>query len=99
VRIDLAPLARRQFASQIQDLVDRHAHRAAARLKTRVMDFLKGHLARFPRAGRPIPYPNTHETWIPRTPYVVIYRINDDRQEIVVLALFHVAQDRSRFEP
>ena len=99
MKIVLSPLARRQLASQIQYLVDQHAHRPAARLKRRVISYLNTHVAHFPKTGRAIPYRNTYETWIPRTPYVVIYRLDDRARTITVLALFHTAQDRTHFDP
>jgi addiction module RelE/StbE family toxin len=42
--------------------------------------------------GRPGLVPGTRELVEP--PYVIVYEVHDDRGEIVVLAIFHGAQDR-----
>lgn len=39
-----------------------------------------------------------YESWIARTPFVVIYRVDDEAEVITVLALFHHAQDRAEFD-
>lgn len=91
--------ARRHVASQIGYLIDQGATRAARRLKARIIGFIRTFVARHPRAGTHIPEHDIYETWIPRTPYVVIYRIDEASDTIIVLALFHTSQDRSRFRP
>jgi toxin ParE1/3/4 len=47
-------------------------------------------LARFPAKGRPGRVMGTRELVIPRTPYVVPYRVKDDTVEI--LAVYHGAR-------
>ncbi|MFL4976453.1 MAG: type II toxin-antitoxin system RelE/ParE family toxin [Microvirga sp.] len=48
-------------------------------------------LARFPHSGRPGHRGGTRELVVPRTPYIVPYRVHPDR--IDVLAVFHGPQD------
>lgn len=91
--------ARRHIASQIGYLVDQGAVAPARRLRTRVASFVRNFLARHPRAARHIHEHDIYETWIPRTPFIVMYRIDIAADTVTVLALFHTAQDRSRFTP
>lgn len=91
--------ARRHISSQINYLIDQGAKRPAQRLRTRITAFIRNFLARHPRTGRPIPEHDCYESFIPRTPYVVVYRIDATTDTLTVLALFHTAQDRSRFVP
>ena len=37
---------------------------------------------------------DTHEWVVRGLPYIVVYRINDEVDELRVLAIFHGAQDR-----
>jgi hypothetical protein len=46
-----------------------------------------------------IPDRDLFESFIPRTPFVVIYRIEPDAGIVRVLGFFHSAQDRVGFEP
>lgn len=91
--------SRRHIANQIGYLLEQGAARPAKRLRTRITSFIRDFLARHPRTGRPIPEHDCFESYIPRTPYVVMYRIDAASDTLTVLALFHTAQDRSRFQP
>ena len=66
---------------------------AAARLKSRVMSFLKETLADFPGIGIPIQHRELYEVWIPGTQLVVWYRSSADAIEIA--RVWHAAQDRT----
>lgn len=55
-----------------------------------------GRLQAFPRLGHLGIVDGTLERIVPRTPYVIVYRIDvGDQDELVVLRVYHVAQDRS----
>ena len=99
MRIVYTPAARRQIANQIGYLIDQGAIRPAKRLRTRITAFVRDFLARHPRIGRPIPEHDCYESAIPRTPYIVIYRIDGSTDTLIVLALFHGSQERSGFRP
>lgn len=99
MKVVYTPTARRQIEAQLTYLVDRNATRAAERLRNRITSFVTGFLVRHPRASRFIAERNLFETWIPRTPYVVLYRVDDSADTLTVLALFHSAQDRTTFTP
>jgi toxin ParE1/3/4 len=53
------------------------------------------HLTTFPDMGRPGRDEGTFEWVVPRLPYIMIYEIHRVRDEIIVAAVVHGAQDRS----
>ena len=52
------------------------------------------HLAAFPLMGHAGRDDGTYEWVVPRLPYIVIYEIHPDRDEVIVVAIVHGAQDR-----
>lgn len=56
-------------------------------------------LPQFPGAGTYIPERKLYEWYITRTPFIAVYRIEQDAGIVRLLAFFHHAQDRSGFEP
>jgi addiction module RelE/StbE family toxin len=48
----------------------------------------------FPRMGRSQSVPGTRERVVPRLPYIIVYQIDEDREELAVIAVFHAAQNR-----
>jgi plasmid stabilization system protein ParE len=67
--------ASRQIESQIAYLVSRDAHAAAVRARRRIESFITNFLVHHPRAGKHIANKGIYEFWIPRTRYVLMYRI------------------------
>jgi toxin ParE1/3/4 len=58
-----------------------------------------GRLMTFPRLGHLGIVDRTLERIVPRTPYVIVYRIDvGDQDTLVILRVYHGAQDRSRKE-
>ena len=51
-------------------------------------------LSLFPQMGRVGIVPGTREWVVPRLPYIVVYEVHDTTDELVVIAVFHGAQDR-----
>lgn len=96
MRVVYTATARRHIAEQLRYLIDRGAARPAGRLRQRIGYFITNVIARYPRAAAHIPERDIYECWIPRTPYVLQYRIDDARDTVVILALFHAAQNRRR---
>lgn len=92
MRITFDPLAAVELESQIDYLIQNHAHRAAARLKDRCDAFFEDFLARHPLTGKQVAGQNLWETWIPGTRLVVWYRFTSD--ELQIIRIWHVAQDR-----
>ncbi len=56
-------------------------------------------LISFPFMGRVGRDPETFEWVVPRLPYIVVYEVDRARELVVILAIFHGAQDRSSNEP
>jgi toxin ParE1/3/4 len=52
------------------------------------------HLAAFPNMGHIDRDDDTLEWVVPRLPYIVVYEIHAERDEIIVVAVVHGAQDR-----
>jgi plasmid stabilization system protein ParE len=52
------------------------------------------HLASFPYMGHVGRDEGTQEWVVPRLPYIVIYEIHADRDEVIVVAVVHGAQGR-----
>ena len=61
--------------------------------------FLFQFLPASPYTGKYLEDRDIYEVWIAKTPFVIFYRVDAERDTIVVLALYHHAQDRSRFDP
>jgi len=51
-------------------------------------------LGEFPQLGRVGIVPGTYEWTVPRLPYIIVHELNDDTDEVVVLGVFHGAQER-----
>lgn len=52
------------------------------------------HLAAFPQMGHAGRDQDTLEWVVPRLPYIVIYETHADRDEVIVVAVVHGAQER-----
>ncbi len=52
------------------------------------------HLATFPRMGHVGRDEGTLEWVVPRLPYIVVYELDEARDEVMVIAVFHGAQSR-----
>jgi plasmid stabilization system protein ParE len=52
------------------------------------------HLADFPHMGHAGRDEGTFEWVVPRLPYIAIYEIHADRDEVIMVAVIHGAQDR-----
>ena len=50
-------------------------------------------LCEFPHIGQRSDAPGTRQWIVQRSPYLIIYEIDDARDEIIVLGVFHGAQD------
>jgi addiction module RelE/StbE family toxin len=51
-------------------------------------------LTSFPRIGRTGHVSGTLEWVVPRLPYIVVYEVDQSRERVVVVAVFHGARDR-----
>lgn len=74
--------------------IERFGHAAAERTFNRVENFLLTTLSMYPRTGRRLTERSLYESFIPRMPFVVIYRIDAEHDLITLLGFFHHAQQR-----
>jgi toxin ParE1/3/4 len=88
VTIIWRPAAARDYAS-LREYFEAHAPASAEAVANRIFAAIDS-LTRFPRRGRPGDLEGTRELVVARTPYIVVYRIDDD--EIVILRVIHGAQ-------
>ena len=51
-------------------------------------------LGHFPYMGHVGRVPGTYEWVVPALPYIIVYTINTNDDEVTVVAVFHGAQDR-----
>jgi len=51
-------------------------------------------LCDFPQLGRTAQWPGTREWVVQGSPYIAVYQIDGDRDEILELGVFHGAQER-----
>ena len=61
---------------------------------TRIVDRIEaavGRLRMFPQIGRPAPRPKTRELVIARTPFIAVYRVQNE--EVVILSILHGARN------
>ena len=67
---------------------------AARKVGARIRDAVRS-LERHPQLGRPDTVPGTHEKLALPYPYAIVYEIAEDRDEIRILRIYHMAQDRT----
>jgi plasmid stabilization system protein ParE len=53
------------------------------------------HLAKFPQMGRAGRDEGSFEWVVPRLPYIVVYEIHRDVDEVIIVGVVHGAMDRS----
>ena len=93
MKLVITKTAEKQIRLQIDYLIEQHAPEAAERLRAQIYDFLHSFVLTWPRAANRLDKPDSYSVPVPRTPYVLYYRIKDD-DTIVVRALFHGRQMR-----
>ena len=99
MRVIVTARAEADIEHQYQWGVTRFGVNTANATFARVRQFIEVSLESYPRTGKLLPRPNLYESWIPKTPFVVFYRVDEAADTVWVLALFHAAQDRSDFDP
>ncbi len=86
-------VAARTDIESIHDFIAQDNPKIAARVVGTIEESTK-RLGEFPLSGRRGAVEATRELVIPRLPYIAVYRLNDERIEII--AVFHAAQDKPR---
>ena len=78
---------------EIFDWIALDSPRAADSVVSRILQSIE-RLGHFPEMGRSGRDPGTREWVVPGLPYIAVYEIRRDDDELVVIAVFHGAQDR-----
>jgi plasmid stabilization system protein ParE len=99
MRVIVTPRAETDIDHHYEWGVARFGDNVAKATFGRVRRFIELSLEAHPRAGKHLPDRNLYEAWIPRTPFVIFYRLDEAAETVWVLALFHTSQDRSDFDP
>jgi plasmid stabilization system protein ParE len=73
--------------------IARDSRRAAKNVVDRIFASIEN-LALFPLVGRSGRDEGTREWVVPRLPYIVVYEVDAMREGVLVIAIFHQAQDR-----
>lgn len=89
MKLSWLPHALEDLAS-IRAYVASDSPKAARKLMLTILGFATDQLSAFPEAGRPGRVEGTRELIIPRTPFIVAYRIRHD--VIDILAVHHAAR-------
>jgi plasmid stabilization system protein ParE len=97
MKVVFAAHARDDIQQRFAYSVEHFGQATAQKIFSRIDTFLHQTLAAFPMTGRLHTSGTMLETWVPRTPFFNIYRLDADT--LTVLAVFHHAQDRSGFDP
>lgn len=92
MKVQFSVSARADIES-IHDFIAQDNPKIAARV-VRTIEKSTMRLGEFPLSGRRGAVETTRELVIPRLPYMAVYRLNDERIEII--AVFHAAQDKPR---
>lgn len=67
----------------VRQYIERDNPRAAGRVAAAIVSFVERQLTRFPRSGREGRVAGTRELIVPKLPFVVPYRLIENRIEIV----------------
>lgn len=81
----------------IRGFITEHNRDAAERVRLRIIETVRllGALPRLGHAGRK---QGTREFAVPHLPYIIVYRVDiADEDELVILGIFHGAQQRRDF--
>jgi toxin ParE1/3/4 len=77
---------------RIHDWISTDNPSAADSVIGRILDAIE-RLGIFPRLGREGRVPRTREWVVRGLPYIIVYTIDDERQELVIVAVFHGARN------
>lgn len=66
---------------------------AAARIAAHIYAAAE-RIGEFPEIGHIGAVSGTHEWTVPNLPYVIVHELDNDKNQVVILGVFHGAQDR-----
>lgn len=99
MKIVYTPRAERQIEILLAIGFERFGARVAAQKIRRLRSFMRLTVGQFPRTSRYHMDIDAFETWIPGTPFIVYYRLEEAAKLIRVVAVFHHGKDRADFVP
>lgn len=73
--------------------IESRSSRAAAHIVERIFAEAD-RLGEFPQIGRVGIVPGTYEWIIPGLPYIIVHELDDNKDEVIVLGVFHGARAR-----
>ncbi|QQO11527.1 type II toxin-antitoxin system RelE/ParE family toxin [Bradyrhizobium diazoefficiens] len=92
MKLRFTPRATQDLIS-IADYVREHSPQGALRVRAAILESLQN-LVRFPRLGRPQKVEGVRKLVTRRYPYLVYYSLDQEADEVVILAIQHPARDR-----
>jgi plasmid stabilization system protein ParE len=98
MKLVITPRAKNDIQEQLAYGAERFGEGVAERTLDRIFGYFENVLTKYPRAASFDPNLNAFASWIPRTPFVVVYRLDEVADVLIILAMLHHAKDRSSFE-
>ena len=99
MKVVFTPRAEADLAHHLNYGIQHFGQAVAKRTLARLKSYLDPFLVTHPRTATFHSEINAFETWVPKTPFVIFFRLEPDNDVLRVLAIFHHAQDRSAFDP
>lgn len=78
----------------IYEFIARDSPANARRVVTRIHDVIVKDIYTFPMIGRMGRIPGTRELIVAGLPYIVVYKVEAERDAVIILTIVHGAQDR-----
>lgn len=82
-----------EHLTQIRAYIAQHRPLTAELVRGRILESIHS-LQDVPRLGRAGPNEGTRELVVPGLPYIIVYSIAANEDELVVLGIFHAARER-----
>jgi plasmid stabilization system protein ParE len=99
MKVVYTPRAEADLAHHFNFGTERFGRTVAERTLGRLKSYLDPFRVTYPHTATYLPQVDAFEAWVPKTPFVVFFRVERDGDVLRVLAIFHAAQDRSQFDP
>jgi plasmid stabilization system protein ParE len=99
MKVVLTDTAEAQLSHQFLSGIERFGFATAQKTFKRVDRFFATTLTDYPRTGTYLPREDRYEWPIPGTPFVILYRIEENSQIVRVLGFFYYSQSRTDFDP
>ncbi len=93
MRVRFSRLAEKHLLA-IRSFIAEYRPLAAELVRYRIVETIEA-LREFPRLGHAGAKQGTRELVVPGLPYIIVYRLDiGDKDEVVILGIFHAAQQR-----